>query len=1049
MPTTSPPPPGQVNRTLKYASIAASTLSDISDSTSIPFLRTISAVSVSILTIVQTVKTNQDECLRMVARIEEVLSVMLRLCAQGEDLAPGTLHNVGKFADTLQKIHAYVTTQQNAGIFKRFFRQNENTALLTECKAGLAHALDVFGIETRLLTTAEMAEMREAAEKRHGELVELFSAKGSDTVSLATMMNSTTSLLLLPPIPKIFHGRDAELHALVQLLLQDSARVTILGPGGIGKTSLATTALHHPEVSAKYPHQYFVSCESANTHDALLSTIASHLGVTPSRNPTKQILRHFSGAEASILLLDNFETSWEPLASRAQVEEFLSSLTDVSQLAILVTMRGAERPGSVRWTRPFLPPLDPLTDAAARQIFYDITDEHRQNDAEISELLKLTDNLPLAITLVANISAFEGYESLLSRWRTEKTTLLSEGTDKRSNLDLSILLSLSSPRMHNSPGALPLLSLLSLLPDGVSEANLLQIDFPMIPDMGRSKTTLIRTSLAYLDHGKWLRVLAPIREYIKIHNPPSPSLCRPLRRHFHQLVMLWDYQHLSIAAIAPRLAVNIANFESVIRHGLHEEEPDLAETLYSAIMSESLCRSLKGRSSGLLQLLPRYLDKLDDHDLHGAYLDQLVRSWRYNPGLPLDIDNLEATAIHHFRAADEIGGESALFLSGLANYFINHDHDIPKALKYFARAKALAEVVHNVKAHCTALRGVGFSMWYLGQYRDAQVTAHQLRRLAQLHSFFYEEVQAIRIDLLCRVSQGDLKPCLSLSENARTLLALGGFQDSSLDLVLLAGDGDVHSRKTEFAEAKAVYLKSSSLQQDPLSQAYDLFNLALIDNEIGEDTGKVRKDLDAIKSNFESMNYPTGIILCEVGLALVDIRDGSLAQARLSLEKSFRDTTGKHQEISIFCLNTLGNLSCGLYKTWTTYGWAVILMGCALKGKNRIAIHHAVQCLGDIFVAWGDDDTAESLFQVALDGFTQMDIHRSRGWCAVRLGDLQSRRGEEEKALELWSIARPCFVRSEQARDIELVDEKVSRSKVEDEGPQSSLSKVARKSVLV
>ncbi|KAK7039773.1 NB-ARC domain-containing protein [Favolaschia claudopus] len=1031
MPTTGPPPPGQVNSTLKYASIAASTLSDISDSTSIPFLRTISAVSVSILAVVQTVKTNQDECLRMVARIEEVLSIMLRLSAQGEELAPGTLHNVGS---TLQKIHAYVTAQQHAGIFKRFFRQNENTALLTECKAGLAHALDVFGIETRLLTTAEMAEMRERAEKRHGELVELFSAKGSDTASLVNksvfeFKNSTTSLLLLPPIPKIFHGRDAELDALVRLLLQDSARVTILGPGGIGKTSLATTALHHPEVSAKYPHQYFVSCESANNHDSLLSTIASHVGVTPSRNPAKQILRHFSGAEASILLLDNFETSWEPLASRAHVEEFLSLLADVSQLAILITMRGAERPGSVRWTRPFLPPLEPLSDHAARLIFGDITDEHQQDDDEIFELLKLTDNLPLAITLVANISAFEGYETLLSRWRTEKTTLLSEGTDKRSNLDLSIRLSLSSPRMLNCPGALPLLSLLSLLPDGVSEVDLLQIDFPMIQDMGRSKTTLIRTSLAYLDHGKWLRVLAPIREYIKIHNPPSPSLCRPLRRHFHQLVMLWDYQHLSIAAIAPRLAVNIANFESVIRHGLHDEEPDLAETLHSAIMFESLCRSLKGRSSGLLQLLPGYLDKLDDRNLHGAYLDQLVRSWRYNPGIPLDIEDLEAIAVHHFKAADNIGGES-LFLSGLANYFINHDHDIPKALKYFARAKALADAARNIKAQCSALRGVGFSMWYLGQYREAQVTAHHLRRLAQLHSFFYEEVQAIRIDLLCRVSQGDLKPCLTLSEKARGLLALGGFQDSSLDFVLLACDGDVHSRKTEFTEAKAVYLKSSSLQRDPLSQAYDLFNLALIDNDIGEDTEKVRKDLDAIKSNFESMNYPTGVILCDVGLALVNIRDGSLAKARFLLEKSFRDALGKHQETSILCLTTLGDLSCGLYKTWTTYGWAVTLMGYALKGKNRIAIHHALQCLGDIFVAWGDDDTAESLFQVALDGFTLMDIHRSRGWCAVRLGDLQCRRGEEDEALKLWRIARPCFVRSQQVRDIELVDERMARGKI-------------------
>ncbi|KAK7013242.1 P-loop containing nucleoside triphosphate hydrolase protein [Favolaschia claudopus] len=517
--TAPPPPPGEVNNIHIISS-------NVSDSTDIPFLRTIAAA----------VKTNQDDCMRMVARIQELLSVILRLCAEDKELAPGTLHNIGKFVES--RIHAYVTVQQNAGIFKRFFRQSENAALLSECKAGLAHALDVFGIETRLVTTAEMAEMRDRAEKRHRELVELFSGqiepKGSGGISLASKSvfefrnstQSTTSLIMLPPNPKIFHGRDPELRTLLQLLLQDSARVTILGPGGIGKTTLATTALHHPDVSAKFTHRYFVSCESAKNHDTLVSVIASHVGVTPSRNTSKQVLRHFSGAEPSILLLDNFETSWEPLASRAQVEEFLSLLADIPHLALLITMRGAEPPSSIRWSRPFLPPLEPLTDNAARLIFSDITDEHQQTDAEISELLKLTDNLPLAVTLVANISTFEGYETLLSRWRIERTTLFSEGPDKRSNLDLSI-------------------------GEGVSEIDLLQIDFPMIRDVGRSKTALIRTSLAYLDHDKRLRVLVPIREYVKIHNPPSPSLCRPLRRHFHELLMLWnDYQHLSAAGIA-------------------------------------------------------------------------------------------------------------------------------------------------------------------------------------------------------------------------------------------------------------------------------------------------------------------------------------------------------------------------------------------------------------------------------------------------------------------------------------------------------------------
>lgn len=122
----------------------------------------------------------------------------------------------------------------------------------------------------------------------------------------------------------------------MRLLLQVSARVAILGPGGIGKTTLATAALHHPDISAKYAHRHFVSCESAANHTDLVSLIASHIGLTTSRNTSKLLIRHFSGCPPSILLLDNFESCWEPPGSRRQVEDFLSLLSDIPHLALFV-----------------------------------------------------------------------------------------------------------------------------------------------------------------------------------------------------------------------------------------------------------------------------------------------------------------------------------------------------------------------------------------------------------------------------------------------------------------------------------------------------------------------------------------------------------------------------------------------------------------------------------------------------------------------------------------------------------------------------------------
>ena len=59
-------------------------------------------------------------------------------------------------------------------------------------------------------------------------------------------------------------------------------------------------------------------------------------------------------------------------------------------------------------------------------------------------------------------------ERLLAIW-DEEQLLLDDGQDWLSNLDVSIEISIKSPHMQNSPGALEGLSIISLHPDGVTE----------------------------------------------------------------------------------------------------------------------------------------------------------------------------------------------------------------------------------------------------------------------------------------------------------------------------------------------------------------------------------------------------------------------------------------------------------------------------------------------------------------------------------------------------------------------------------------------------
>ncbi|KAJ7272234.1 P-loop containing nucleoside triphosphate hydrolase protein, partial [Mycena rebaudengoi] len=337
----------------------------------------------------------------------------------------------------------------------------------------------------------------------------------------------------LPPCPQIFHGRKAELQDVVNILIQVSARIAILGAGGMGKTSLATTALHNQEVEAKYPHRYFVSCHSSPTCTELVATIADHIGLEKGSNMPKRVAHYFSNAPPSLLVLNNLETCWESLASRSEVE-FLSLLTDAHHIGLMITLRGAERPSKVKWTRPFVAPLEPLSNVAARQTFIEVADNDH-DDASIKELLELTGNLPLAVSLIVSVAGSEGCAKALFRWKLESTQMLSEGYDQRSSLGISIMLSYTSSRM--TAGAQQLLSILSMLPDGLADADLVRVKLP-IPDILACKTILIQTALAFIDQDQHLKVLVPIREHILHTHPPANALKLKLREHFHQILDL-------------------------------------------------------------------------------------------------------------------------------------------------------------------------------------------------------------------------------------------------------------------------------------------------------------------------------------------------------------------------------------------------------------------------------------------------------------------------------------------------------------------------------
>ncbi|KAJ6479750.1 P-loop containing nucleoside triphosphate hydrolase protein, partial [Mycena sanguinolenta] len=370
----------------------------------------------------------------------------------------------------------------------------------------------------------------------------------------------------LPSKPKIFYGRETELDKIMKILLGEQApRIAILGGGGMGKTSLARAALHHPDTLTRFEQRFFVSAESATSSIELAALIGLHIGLNPGKDLTKAVVQYFSKRPPCLLILDNLETVWEPLQSRGTLEEFLSLLTDVAHLGMMITMRGTERPAKVQWTHPFLLPLQPLSDNAAQQTFMDVTDGAYPIE-DFSQLLSFTDNMPLAVDLLAHLVDYEGLENVLTRWKTEKTSMLSVGYDRKSNLDASISLSLSSPQVTSD--SKELLSLLSILPNGLSDAELVHSKLP-ISNILSCKAVLLATSLTYQNSNKRLMVLMPVRAHIQQFLPPSPALVHSLRKHFYKLLELYEKcKGEQMRPIVRQITLNLANFQEVLQRGL-------------------------------------------------------------------------------------------------------------------------------------------------------------------------------------------------------------------------------------------------------------------------------------------------------------------------------------------------------------------------------------------------------------------------------------------------------------------------------------------------
>ncbi|KAJ7600604.1 hypothetical protein C8J56DRAFT_880270 [Mycena floridula] len=503
--------------------------------------------------------SNQEECKSLAHDVAALsIAIVNQVEEHKENLPQSLLDQISSICRRIEAVHdSLKSIYTKRGSLAQIATHSQDEIKLQRLQRDIKHSLEIFSLHSSVAIDQATRRQQVLTIQHREDLLEAIKqVKETALAAIARAKRGPFWDLL------VCHS-----HILVSFVF------SIPDPG-IGKSTLAVKLLHDQRIIDFFgDRRSFVSCDGAGGKDDLLTGIAGALGISGDRLQKKVLDTLKEPEQSRLLILDNFESPWEPPTSKMEVETLLATIAALKNVSIVITMRGSERPSKIAWTRPFLPPLKPLDKSSSRHIFLALSN-CAEDDPNIDALLAAVDCVPLAVVLLAALAETDSTEILLLRWKDEHTTLLTRIPDRRSSLDISIKISIDSPRIQAVPEAISLLALMSLLPDGTQIRHLTTL-FPGMKKPRQALSALWQTSLAYAVGSTETRVLSPIRSYMIKHHPQPLENTLPMITFFIGLAGLSSELGSDHGgAIVAQLTPAIGNFHAMVNLALEPIEGD-------------------------------------------------------------------------------------------------------------------------------------------------------------------------------------------------------------------------------------------------------------------------------------------------------------------------------------------------------------------------------------------------------------------------------------------------------------------------------------------